>query len=56
MVGSADKMLCVVCCHATAYLDRVQQTVALLCLHLTDITLHVLHVQVALSFSGDEEI
>lgn len=44
------------CCHATTYLDRVQQTVALLCLHLADITLHFLHLHVTFSLSSDEEI
>lgn len=45
-----------ICCYAFAYLDRVQQTAALLCLHLADIALHFLHLYVALSLSSDEEI
>ena len=38
------------------HLDRVQQTVSHLCVHLADITVHVLHLHVAFPSSRDEQI
>lgn len=41
---------------STTHLDRMQETVALLRLHLADVALHLLHLHTALSSGGDEQI